>query len=64
MFCPTAAPTRRPALVAPTSRFNIWVDLEDPRLAPAQIVVERACYRGIPDQPWAAGTNALATKIR
>ncbi len=83
---------------APNSRFNIWVDYEDPQLAgiparsrfnvpvgaffpqaagkrfgavvesqgttPALIVVERAMYWDAPGQPWAAGTNALATKLQ
>lgn len=32
--------------------------------APAQIVVERAVYWDAAGQRWAAGTNALATKLR
>ena len=32
--------------------------------APAQIVVERAMYWNALGQTWAAGTNALATKLR
>ena len=31
---------------------------------PAQIVVERAMYWNAAGQVWAAGTNALATKVR
>ena len=31
---------------------------------PAQIVVERAMYWNAAGQVWAAGTNALATKLR
>ncbi|WP_239490219.1 hypothetical protein [Luteitalea sp. TBR-22] len=31
---------------------------------PARIVVERAMYWDAPGQPWAAGTNALATRLQ
>lgn len=32
--------------------------------APAQIVVERAMYWSLASQPWTAGTNALATRLK
>ena len=60
------------------SRFNVPVGAFFPQAAgtrfgaiveslgatPAQIVVERAMYWDAAGQPWAAGTNALATKLR
>ena len=36
----------------------------EPRRTPAPIVVERAMYTNAGGRVWAAGTNALATKIR
>jgi hypothetical protein len=64
--------------VAGNSRFNVDARVEFPEAlnrrfgtiveslgdTPAQIVVERACYWSVAGQTWAAGTNALATKIR
>jgi Tol biopolymer transport system component len=60
------------------SRFNVPVGAFFPQAAgkrfgalveslgetPALIVVERAMYWDAPGQPWAAGTNALATKLQ
>jgi hypothetical protein len=60
------------------SRFNVPVGVDFPQAAgrrfgavveslgatPAQIVVERAMYWNAAGQHWAAGTNALATKIQ
>lgn len=64
--------------VPANSRFNVDVRTEFPStvdkrfgaivesvgLAPAQIVVERAMYWDALGQRWAAGTNALATKLQ
>jgi hypothetical protein len=64
--------------VAGNSRFNVNVRVEFPDAlgqrfgtiveslgtAPAQIVVERAMYWDADGQHWAAGTNALATKLK
>jgi hypothetical protein len=64
--------------VAGNSRFNVDVGHEFPSASgkrfgavveslgatPAQIVVERAMYWNALGQRWAAGTNALATKIQ
>ena len=63
--------------VAARSRFNVAVRTEFPGAlnkrfgaiveslgtAPAQIVVERAMYWDALGQHWAAGTNALATRL-
>jgi hypothetical protein len=60
------------------SRFNVPVGVFFPQAvgrrfgavvesvgtSPARIVVERAMYWDAPGQPWAAGTNALATKLQ
>jgi hypothetical protein len=64
--------------VAGNSRFNVAVAVEFPNAAgrrfgaivestggtPAQIVVERAMYSNAGGVVWAAGTNALATKLQ
>jgi hypothetical protein len=64
--------------VSAKSRFNVSVADEFPSLAgkrfgalvesvgstPAQIVVERAMYWDAAGQHWAAGTNALATRLQ
>ena len=64
--------------LAAHSRFNVPVGLFFPEsagrrfgalveslgAAPAQIVVERAMYWDAAGQVWAAGTNALATKLQ
>jgi hypothetical protein len=61
-----------------TSRFNVDVGAEFPQAAgrrfgaiveslggnPAEIVVERAMYSNAGGVTWAAGTNALATRLR
>jgi beta-glucosidase len=43
-------------------RFGAIVESLGP--TPAQLVVERAMYWDAAGQPWAAGTNALATKLQ
>jgi hypothetical protein len=64
--------------VNPNSRFNVWVRAEFPSAAgkrfgamveslgatPAPIVVERAIYSNAGGVIWAAGTNALATRLQ
>ena len=64
--------------VAARSRFNVDARTEFPAAldkrfgaivesvgaTPAQIVVERAMYWNALGQHWAAGTNALATKLQ
>jgi hypothetical protein len=64
--------------LTPTSRFNIAVAAAFPEAAgrrfgtvieslgdaPVQIVVERAMYRNANGVVWAAGTDALATRLR
>jgi hypothetical protein len=64
--------------LAPTSRMNVAVAAEFPAAAgrrfgaiveslgtdPAEVVVERAMYANADGVAWAAGTNALATRIR
>jgi hypothetical protein len=68
----------RSFVVRGRSRFNVWVAaafpeaherrfgalVESTGAAPAQIVVERAVYWNCGTQVWAAGTDALATRIR
>jgi hypothetical protein len=70
--------TEKTFTVAANSRFNVAVRGEFPVAVnrrfgalveslgalPAQIVVERAMYWSALGQTWAAGTNALATKVR
>ena len=67
-------------VVSPNSRFNIapyaseffpeargrkfGMIVESVGGAPAQIVVERAMYSNADGVRWAAGTNALATKLQ
>ncbi len=72
----TSAAQTYPA-VPPHSRFNVPVGgffpqaagrrfgaiVESLGVTPAQIVVERAMYWDAAGQPWAAGTNALATRL-
>ena len=62
----------------PNSRFNVAIGAEFPEAAgrrfgvtveslgaaPAQVVVERAVYWNANGVAWAAGTNALATRLR
>jgi hypothetical protein len=62
-----AAPLVKQYTVAPRSRFNIWVDTEDPALAQAEVsaalavtngvpvIVERAMYRAVGGQLFGAG---------
>jgi uncharacterized repeat protein (TIGR01451 family) len=70
--------TATPFDVAPRSRFNVWVKAEFPDAegqrfgaivesvgpTPAELVVERAMYSNAGGVVWAAGTNALATKLQ
>ena len=72
------APVERTFIVGAHSRFNVDVGAEFPATAgrrfgtvveslgdpPAQIVVERAMYTSPGGVFWAAGTNALATRLR
>jgi len=69
-----AAPVVRTYSVAPRSRFNIWVNLEDPALAAAEmsavitslndvpVIVERAMYRTIGTQQFGAGHESAAVE--
>ena len=73
----TSAEKTVPAEVPGQSRFNVAVGavfseaagkrfgavVESLGAVPAQIVVERACYWDAGGVGWAAGTNALATKL-
>jgi type 1 glutamine amidotransferase len=72
-----AAPIVKTYPLAPHSRRTIPVDDEAPELAstdvsaeitaPQAIIVERAMYRTLPGQPWAAGlgsTGVTATNLR
>jgi hypothetical protein len=72
-----AAPLQRTYVLAPRSRFNVDVNamipeaagrrfgviVESTGAAPAPIVVERAIYWDAAGVPWAAGGNALATRL-
>jgi CSLREA domain-containing protein len=61
----TGAPLEKTYTVPPTSRFNIWVNLEDDRLAAAEmsaditsdvpVIVERAMYRTVGTQVFGMG---------
>jgi hypothetical protein len=65
-----AQPLTKRYVVAPKTRYNIWVNVEDARLAQAEmsaaftasvpVIVERAMYRGAPGQTFAAGHEAAA----
>ena len=69
------APIVRTYTVNPTSRFNIDVNSRVPELANESfgalievtngvgIVVERSLYNDALGQVWAAGTNALGTRL-
>ena len=70
--------TERTFTLNPSSRFNVDVAyyfpsaigrkfgaiVESLGTTPAQIVVERAMYSDANGVKWAAGTNALATKLQ
>jgi hypothetical protein len=72
-----ATTTEKVFNLAPNSRTNVSVDVEFPTAAnrrfgamveslggtPAELVVERAMYANANGIIWAAGTNALATKM-
>ena len=72
---PTGAPIVRTYTVNPNSRFNIDVNSRVPELANQSfgalievtngvgIVVERSLYNDALGQVWAAGTNALGTRL-
>lgn len=74
----TGAPLVREFPLAGTSRFNIDIGVEFPGArgrrfgalleslgpSPAEIVVERATYSNADGVTWAAGANALATRLR
>jgi hypothetical protein len=80
LFDDGSAPISRTYVVGPNSRFNIapfaneffpeargkkfGVVVESIGGAPAQIVVERAMYSNANGVHWAAGTNALATRLQ
>lgn len=61
----SGAPFTKTYTIAPRSRFNVWVNLEDPRLAAAEVsaditsdvpvIVERAMYRSGGGQVFAMG---------
>ena len=63
-----AAPVTRQYRVAAHSRADVWVDTEGPELddtdvaaivtSTRPVVVERAMYRGVPGQPFAAGHDS------
>ena len=69
-----AVPIVRTYSVAPRSRFNIWVNLEDPALADAEmsavvtslnqvpVIVERAMYRSLGTQQFGAGHESAAVE--
>ncbi len=64
-------------MLAGNSRFNVDVSAEFPDVinqrfgalveslgpTPAELVVERAMYSDAPGLVWAAGTNALGTRL-
>ncbi|MCU0256142.1 MAG: hypothetical protein MUF60_05325 [Vicinamibacterales bacterium] len=72
------ATAERTFALPPTSRTNVAVGLDFPEAVgkrfgamveslgdvPAQVVVERAMYSSAGGASWAAGTNALATRLR
>ncbi len=72
------APIARSFPVGPNSRFSVSIAAMFPEAvdrrfgavveslgaSPAQIVVERAMYSNAGGVPWAAGTNAVATRLR
>ena len=69
-----AAPVVRTYTVAPRSRFNIWVNREDPALAaaemsavitshqPVPVIVERAMYLSLGAQQFGAGHESAAVE--
>jgi CSLREA domain-containing protein len=69
---PTGAPLVRTYLVAPRSRFNIWVNLEDPALAAAEVsaditsdipvIVERAMYRSVGGKQFSLGHESAGVE--
>lgn len=68
---PTGTPVEKAYAVPPNSRFTIWVDLADPRLASTDvsavvaanrpILVERAMYLSTPGRMFDAGHASAAT---
>ena len=77
LFDDGSAPVAREFPINANSRFNIAPHADFPETrgrkfgmivesvggAPVQIVVERAMYSNTAGVRWAAGTNALATKL-
>lgn len=69
---PSGVPLVRQYSVPAASRFNIWVNLEDPLLADAEVsaditsdipvIVERAMYRAVNGQPFAAGHESAGVE--
>ncbi|BCS31019.1 hypothetical protein TBR22_A02180 [Luteitalea sp. TBR-22] len=69
---PTGAPLVRTYQVAPRSRFNIWVNLEDPALAAAEVsaditsdlpvIVERAMYRTVGGRQFSLGHESAGVE--
>lgn len=67
---PSGPPIVKTYRVGPSSRFNIWVDLEDPRLVHTDvsavitctnglpIIVERSMYLNAGNRPFGAGHNS------
>jgi hypothetical protein len=71
------APVSKDFALAPSSRNNVDIGanfsvggkrfsvvIESVGTSPVQVVVERAMYSDANGQFWAAGTNAIATKMR
>ena len=66
------APLTKQYTVGPRSRFNIWVNLEDPGLDEAEVsavvtssapvIVERAMYRPVAGQPFGAGHESAGVE--
>jgi hypothetical protein len=69
------SPVEKTYTVAPTSRFNLWVNLQVPELANetfgtvieslngVAIAVERSMYNSSGGVPFAAGSNANGIRI-
>jgi hypothetical protein len=47
-----------------TRRFGVLVESQSTSNGTAQIVVERATYSNVGSAVWAAGSNALATRLQ
>jgi hypothetical protein len=78
LFCEDGTTVSKTFMLNPSSRFNVSVTADFPAAAgkrfgaiveslgasPAQIVVERAMYSNSGGVVWAAGTNALGTRLQ